>query len=66
MKDIPIDLILVSPKVRTLETCSLIFGKKPEAPVLVKPILAEVCRFSCDAVDKTPLKLKEFPHYDFS
>lgn len=67
LQDHPFDLILVSPMLRTLQTCELVF-KNRNIPVKVEPLLAEAYRYSCDLVPpgKTEKKHEMFPNFDFS
>jgi broad specificity phosphatase PhoE len=47
LRDIDVDVVLVSPYQRALETCNEIFGDRG-VKVEVHPVLAEVFRYSCD------------------
>lgn len=51
LKNKDIDLILVSPQIRALETCERIFGGR-NIPVIVEPHAMEVFRYSCDVSAK--------------
>ena len=42
-----LDLILVSPLERALQTCELIF-KDRNVPIIAEPVLAEALRSACD------------------
>lgn len=66
LRDVEVDLILVSPKRRTLETCSIVFGGRG-IPVRVEPLLSEACRYACDAVRPHEYqdKISQFPQFDF-
>ena len=49
MQKIDLDLIIVSPLRRTMETCSKIFeGHHSKAPIVVDPIFREVLSSRCD------------------
>jgi broad specificity phosphatase PhoE len=65
LADEHVDIVLVSPHQRALETCREIFGEK-KVKVEVHPILAEVFRYSCDISNHNEAKIQNFPDYDFS
>lgn len=49
MKDIDLDLIIVSPMRRALATCDRVFkGHKSNAPIIVDPLFREIIESSCD------------------
>lgn len=67
MKDIDLDLIIVSPLRRALKTCQIIFqNHKSNAPVIVDPAFREVLSSSNDIGSKIIESKKEFTKFDFS
>lgn len=67
MKDIDLDLIIVSPLRRALMTCEIIFeNHKSNAPVIVDPAFREVLSSSNDIGSKLLESKTRFTKYDFS
>lgn len=67
MKDIDVDLIIVSPMRRALATCFRVFdGHKSLAPVIVDPIFREIVESSCDIGSRLRESMKDYPNFDYS
>jgi broad specificity phosphatase PhoE len=66
-RDIKVDVVVVSPLYRTLQTCDLIFQGHPSNPtVLVSPLAYETMCCACDLSSLMTLPHPEFAQYDWS
>ena len=66
MKDIDVDIILVSPMRRALRTCSIIFqGHKSKAEIIVEPSFREIMESSNDIGSKIEESMNLFPSFNF-
>lgn len=68
-----IDVILVSPHNRALQTCDNILKSSPslkrkgtKIPVIVEPLIAGSLWSSCDISDRLEKKLVAYPEFDFA
>jgi broad specificity phosphatase PhoE len=59
-----VQIVLVSPLTRALQTAQLVFGGKG-IPIVVRPELTESFRYGCDLSGPLEDKPKEFPSFDF-
>lgn len=66
MKDVEVDLIIVSPMRRALSTCSIIFeGHKSKAPIIVEPSFREIMESSNDIGSRLEESIQLFPTFNF-
>ncbi|KNY23236.1 histidine phosphatase family protein [Methylobacterium sp. ARG-1] len=65
LKDIPFELVVVSPLTRAIETAAILFGEHPSQPrVLVEVLHRECQESSCDVGRAASEIAAEFPHLD--
>ena len=65
MSPVDVDCIIVSPLLRALQTCEIVFKKK-NVPVFVEPLLTGPLRSVSDVSGYITLKKVLFPHFNFS
>lgn len=62
MKDISVDLVIVSPLRRALTTCELVFeGHKSKAPIIVDPMFREIFESICDIGSRLRESMRDYP-----
>lgn len=67
MKNENIDLVLVSPLRRTLQTCDIIFRNHKSKPkIIVDPVLRQCFESTCDIGGRMIQSMQEFDYFDFS
>ena len=67
MKDVDVDVVIVSPMRRALRTCHIIFKEhKSKAKVIVEPAFREIMESSNDIGSKIQESMQLFPEFDFS
>lgn len=67
MKNIDLDMIVVSPMRRALSTCELVFkDHKSKAPIIVDPLFREIFESGCDIGSRLRESMKDYPHFDYS
>lgn len=67
MAELDVDIILVSPLRRALQTCSVIFeGHKSKAQIVVEPAFREIMESSNDIGTEVDESMGKFPTFDFS
>lgn len=67
MKDLNVDLVIVSPMRRALMTCEEVFkGHKSNPMIIVDPAFREIYESSCDIGSRLEESMNELPHYDYS
>jgi broad specificity phosphatase PhoE len=67
MKNVNLDLIIVSPMRRALSTCALIFKEhKSKAPIIVDPFFREIFESGCDIGSRLRESMKDYPNFDYS
>ncbi|MDF2600656.1 MAG: Phosphoglycerate mutase [Methylobacterium brachiatum] len=65
LRDIPFELVVVSPLTRAIETAAILFGEHPSRPrVLVEVLHRECQESSCDVGRAASEIAAEFPHLD--
>ncbi|MHC2105956.1 MULTISPECIES: histidine phosphatase family protein [unclassified Methylobacterium] len=65
LKDIPFELVVISPLTRAIETAAILFGEHPNQPrVLVEVLHRECQESSCDVGRAASEIAAEFPHLD--
>ena len=67
MKGIKLDLVLVSPMRRALQTCHIIFEElEGKVPIVVEPAFREIMESSNDIGSEIAESIQKYPHFDFS
>ena len=62
-----VDIVIVSPLRRALETCWHIFKDHPSKPqIIVDPLYKEILESNCDIGNRLEESMKDFPSFDFS
>lgn len=65
LRDIPFELVVVSPLTRAIQTASILFEGHPSAPRLLVEVLHRECQeSSCDVGRAASELAAEFPHLD--
>lgn len=67
MQNENIDLVLVSPLRRTLQTCDIIFKNHKNKPkIIVEPHSRQYFESTCDIGGRMIQSMEEFNYFDFS
>lgn len=67
MAGIHVDVVIVSPLRRALETCWEIFKDHPSKPqIVVDPLFKEILESTCDIGNRLEQSIIDYPTFDFS
>ena len=67
MQKVDVDLVVVSPMRRAMQTCHIIFKDHPSKPsIIVEPGIREIFSSSCDIGSNLAQSMHEMPYFDYS